>query len=427
MDFANAVAADPGFRKTSPMMSVQARLQALLPDALDLLRQMVGQNSWTENRDGVNRLGRFTAGTFAPLGFAAEFIPSTEPRYGDHLVMHRRGTSPKSIALISHLDTVFPPEEEARNQFHWLPEGDRIYGPGTEDIKGGTVMMWLTLHALREFFPRHFESVSWHLCWNSSEEVLSADFGDVCRQRFDEHTLAALVFESEGRNEADRRVVVARKGRATWRAEVTGRGAHAGVNHASGANAVVQLARMVEKIAALTDYVQHLTFNPATIAGGSGLNRVPHAAVAAGEFRAFDPAVYAAARARLLAISGPGTVQSAQDAFATQVRIEITDESPPWPRNSNTDRLLAVWQAAGVEAGLRFGPEERGGLSDGNQLWHVVPTLDGLGPTGYNAHCSERSADGTKVPEFVEVSSFVPKALTNVLALKRLIEAESLV
>ena len=57
--------------------------------------------------------------------------------------------------------------------------------------------------------------------------------------------------------------------------------------------------------------------------------------------------------------------------------------------------------------------EERGGLSDGNLIWDAVPTLDGLGPWGDNDHCSERSPDGSKLPEFVEVSSFVPKAVLN--------------
>ena len=52
-------------------------------------------------------------------------------------MLTRRGRWAKSIALVSHLDTVFPPEEEARNGFHWQPDGDRIYGPGTHDIKGG--------------------------------------------------------------------------------------------------------------------------------------------------------------------------------------------------------------------------------------------------------------------------------------------------
>jgi glutamate carboxypeptidase len=61
-------------------------------------------------------------------------------------------------------------------------------------------------------------------------------------------------------------------------------------------------------------------------------------------------------------------------------------------------------------------------LSDGNGIWDAVPTLDGLGPWGDNDHCSERSADGSKLPEYVEISSFVPKALLNVAAIVRLWE-----
>jgi glutamate carboxypeptidase len=59
-------------------------------------------------------------------------------------------------------------------------------------------------------------------------------------------------------------------------------------------------------------------------------------------------------------------------------------------------------------------------LSDGNHVWNQCPTLDGLGPSGDNDHCSERSADGSKLPEFVLPASFVPKATVNVLALARL-------
>src|SRR5207237_5943100 len=94
----------------------------------------------------------------------------------------------------------------------------------------------------------------------------------------------------------------------------------------------------------------------------------------------------------------------------------------PWPRNPGTEDLFNLWQEAGVELGLPVNCEERGGLSDGNDLWDAVPTLDGLGPWGDNDHCSERSPDGTKLPEFVEVSTFVPKAMLNVWAIVRLLE-----
>lgn len=411
-------------RQTAAMQDAAALttfLEGQLPAALELLRQMVGINSFTANRDGVNRLARFTAEAFSPLGFTAESVPSVNPAYGDHLVLTRRGTSGRSIALISHLDTVFPPEEETRNNFRWQPEGDRIYGPGTHDIKGGTAMMWMVLQALRAQAPAALESITWKLLWNSSEETVSHDFGDVCRAHFDSGTLAALVFESEGRLGDERLMVIARKGRATWRVTVTGRGAHAGSRHRNGANAAVQLGLTLQRIAGLTDYKRDLTFNVGTITGGTVLNRVPHEAVAEGELRAFTPEVFAEAKAALLALAGPGEIRAIADRFACDVRVEILSESRPWPRNAGTDRLATLWRETGAMLGQRVDAEQRGGLSDGNLIWDAVPTLDGLGPWGDNDHCSERSADGSKLPEFVEVSCFVPKAALNTAAILRLI------
>jgi glutamate carboxypeptidase len=392
-------------------------LAAALPAALELLRQMVAINSFTLNPEGVNRLAKFTADSFAPLGFTAEFVASANPRFGNHLVLTRHGRGANSIAMISHLDTVFPPEEEARNNFHWSVEGDRIFGPGTHDIKGGTAMMWLVLKALQTQTPEVFESITWKLFLNSSEEMFSPDFGDVCCSRFAQHTLAALVFEAEGRLGNEHLMVVARKGRATWRVSVSGRGSHAGGKHSHGANALVQLGQLLPRIAALTDYSRDLTVNVATVNGGTVLNRVPHEAVAEGELRAFTAEAYNFGKTSLFALAGPGDVGSPVDGFRCEVKVEILTESRPWPRNQATDQLCEHWIKAGAELNYPVNAHERGGLSDGNQIWDVVPTLDGLGPWGDGDHCSERSADGSKLPEFVEVSGFVPKAAVNVVAI----------
>lgn len=408
------------------MLSNNALLQWLenqLPAALAMLEKMVAINSFTGNKEGVNRVGQLTEQCFAPLGFSAERVPSANPAWGDHLVLTRAGKGPRSVAMISHLDTVFPPEEEVRNNFHWQREGDRIFGPGTHDIKGGTVMMWLTLSALQHFAPALFEQTIWRLFFNSSEEALSPDFGEVCRHRFDRNTVAALVFEAEGRLDKQPLLVAARKGRATWRVTVTGRGAHAGGKHPYGANAIVQLARTVEKIQALTDYQRDLTFNVAMISGGTVTNRVPHEAVAEGEFRTFKPEVFAQAKSALLALAGRGSVSSPVDKYACEIQVEIRSESRPWPRNPGTDHLLDIWKKAGAQLGFVVGEELRGGLSDGNYIWDALPTTDGLGPWGDNDHCSERSPDDSKLPEYVEASSFVPKAALNTLAIVQMLES----
>ena len=98
---------------------------------------------------------------------------------------------------------------------------------------------------------------------------------------------------------------------------------------------------------------------------------------------------------------------------------------PPWTPNPNSDHLLNYWKKAGRTLAIKVDREERGGLSDGNFLWRQIPTIDGLGPSGGNAHCSEQSADGSKEQEFIYVPSLIPKALLNTIAILKLIEAET--
>lgn len=398
-----------------------AFLNRQLPATLELLRQMVGMNSFSANKAGVNALARFTASQFAELGFTAEYVPSFNPQLGDHLVLTRQGRGTRKLGMISHLDTVFPPEEEARNNFAWRPAGEKIYGPGTIDIKGGTAMMHLVLSAIREMSLQVFEDVTWVLLLNSSEEVFSPDFGRHCCERL-AGGVAGLIFECGSRDKDAYTVVTSRKGRATYRCTVEGRGAHAGGDHERGTNAIVQLAETVQRIATLTDYSKALTFNVGTISGGTVINRVPHQAVAEIEMRAFSTEAYQAGKAAILALSGPGAVRAASDNHPCTVNVEVISECPPWPRNDGTERLLAHWQQNAAAIGLSVAREDRGGLSDGNNFWHAVPTLDGLGPLGDNCHCSEQSADGTKEQEYVEVPTFVPKAALDTLAILELLK-----
>ena len=394
---------------------------------LDLLHQMVLVNSFTLNPTGVNSLGRLTADQYAPLGFTAETISSADPRYGQHLILTREGlsrgdTAAPVIGLISHLDTVFPLIEEQANDFTFRIEGDRIYGPGTVDIKGGTVMIYMILDGLRHFYPDVFEQVTWRVLLNAAEEVMAPDFGALCREVLGQGALAALVFE--GGDVADGRYlfVTSRKGMARYRIRVEGRGAHAGVYHRKGANAIVQLADVIREIAGFTDHDRHLTFNVGTVMGGTVMNRVPHLATASVEMRAYDPQVFEDGVARMMALNSYCSVRSLEDDYPCRVAVELEGRWAPWPPNEGTNRLFEVWQAAAAELGLgAVALQPRGGLSDGNWLWDLLPTIDGLGPQGENAHSSERSADGSKDQEYVLASSFAPKAVLNVAAILRLV------
>lgn len=402
--------------------ALRAYLDDNLPSYLGMLHHMVSINSFTGNPDGVDDLAHVTSALFARMGFRPQTVRSSQhPTFGDHLVLTRPGRGPHRIGLVSHLDTVFPAEEERANQFVWREEGDRLYGPGTVDIKGGTVAIYMALDALRKFAPAVFDAVTWVVLFNSAEERSSPDFGPLCLEQMQPGGLACLVFEG-GTIAAERvPVVVRRKGMAIWRITATGRASHAGTAHAAGANAVVQLAQVVQQIAGFTDYARELTFNVGRIEGGSVPNRVPHHAEALVEMRAYEPDVFQDGLRRMAALDGSSTVSSPRDGYACRVGVTLLSEAPPWPINPQTDRLFAHWQRAGQLLGLAVEPEQRGGLSDGNYLWNHLPTLDSLGPSGANAHCSERSADGSKDQEYAVRSSFVPKTLLNVLGILHLL------
>ncbi|MCA9918209.1 MAG: M20/M25/M40 family metallo-hydrolase [Anaerolineales bacterium] len=410
-------------RNTLPAV-LQAHFEANLPNYLDMLHQMVDINSFTAHAAGVNELGKLTAELFANLGFQAEFVQSAIAHYGKHLVLTRNGRTPQTIGLVSHLDTVFPAHEEERNNFHWREDGDRIYGPGTVDIKGGTVLIYMMLEALQQHAPEQFEAVNWVILIDASEEAEAEDFGRLCADRLTgPNTLGCLIFEGGSKVDDTYQVVVARKGMAIFQVKTAGRAAHAGSYHQLGANAVVQMAHTILKLAAMTDYERQITVNVGTMRGGVVTNRVPHEAETWLEMRTFKPDTFAETVEKILGLNGQSDVSSSVDGYACSVDVNLYRKTKPWARNEATDRLFNVWQETGAALGFTVLPEERGGLSDGNHFWTEVPCLDGLGPSGANAHCSERSEDGSKDQEYVMVSSFVPKATLNTMAVLNLLQA----
>lgn len=391
-----------------------SHLEAMLPEALQWLRRMVDINSFTTHAEGVNQLGEVTAACFAELGFKPEFVESTNPAHGRHLFLRRNSSASKPVLLVTHLDTVFPPEEEVQNNFHWQesPSERRIYGPGTVDIKGGTILIWMMLRAMQLHAPQLFEQTHWMIAANAAEEVMSADFAVRTRERCPDGARAVLVFEGGLINETEFQIVTARKGRAEYRITAEGKAAHAGSFHAEGVNAIVQLCEVIKAAAQITDYANDLTVNVGRISGGTVLNRVPHEAFAELEVRAYDPTFLQNAEHELRSL-----VLEKPDAQQALIIVERLGTSPAWPASEQNERLFSHWADAASMLGLRVVATSRGGLSDANYLCDLGPTLDGLGPSGANAHCSERSFDGKKVPEYVDVDSIVPKAAMNVLAL----------
>lgn len=403
-------------------MKTLTYLETLFPTALEHLKELVGINSFTANPPGIRANGEKLAEIFRELDFRAEFVASENPDYGDHLFLSGGAVERTPICLVSHLDTVYPPEEEIKQDFVWQDDAasGRIYGPGTVDIKGGTIVIWMLLKAIRELEPALFQTHRWLVALNASEEVRCEDFERLVKARAGNHAKAVLVFEGGVETPKHKLLVTARKGRRELSIHAVGRGAHAGSAIQEGRNAVVALSKFVASVADLARHFEELTINLATLHGGTVNNRVPHEATLGLEMRAFKEAVLDDAVQTLERI--------AHDiALATEVEFHFTESgrSPSWAGDEGTMALFLHWQNVGAAMGFEVQFSKRGGMSDANYLHQLGPTLDGLGPFGDDAHNSQRDPARGITPEWVMKPTLLTKTHWNFEALVQWLKGRS--
>ncbi len=363
-----------------------AAAERMTDSLLTDLETLVNIDSGTYTPAGVARVADELRPRFAALGFEVETILGRE--MGPQLIARLTGKGHARVALIGHMDTVFPDGEAQRRPF--AVRDGRAYGPGVFDMKGGLLVGLYALRVLAEAGESPYSELTF-LC-NSDEEIGSPESRPYVEQ-VARNVDAALVLEPSADVE---KLTTARKGVGMYRLEVQGRSAHAGVEPKRGRNAILELAHRIQALQALNGTIEGVTVNVGVVAGGERPNVVPEHAHALIDVRAVDDAgVAAAEEAMQRVIAEPSHVAD------TQVSLSGHFEHRPFPYNDGTARLFALAEAEGAALGLTMRGAPTGGASDGNTTAGLgVPTLDGLGPAGGLAH---------NPGEYVVVESFAKR------------------
>ena len=357
----------------------------------EALRRLVEVNSFTDNREGGLEVGRRLQSLMALPGVEASPIASV--RYADHWVFRTAG-DPRlpPIALLGHLDTVFPP-----GTFEgYRVDGELRRGPGVLDMKGGLVVVAFALRGLAESLPGGLSALPpLRIVVVSDEEVGSPEGAGVIREAIAGST-AALVFESGRAQDA---IITRRKGTGAVTAVAHGRAAHAGNHHAEGKNAIWALARWIDAAQRLTEYDRGVTVNVGKISGGQGKNTVPDRAEAQADIRYVTRADGEALTERLRAAA----TAAGADVPGTQVELSGGVGREPLERTAANVALMEAYAVAARASGL--GASEAaliGGGSDASTSAAMgIASIDGLGPRGKGFHTLD---------EHIEVDTLVPKA-----------------
>ena len=355
---------------------------------LDAVRGWVEIESPTNDPAGVNRVADLVEGKLRTIGAAIERTPGRDG-YGDILIGRVPGQEAgPGLLLLGHMDTV-----HQRGTFAFRREGERAYGPGIYDMKGGNAMAVAALEHLHAHGRRPRLPVT--VMMIPDEEVGSPSSRAAIEAEALKHR-AALVVEPSGEGG---KFTIARHGIARWHLRTIGRPAHAGAYHAEGRSAVREMAHHILALEALTDHPRNFYVNIGIVQGGTHENMVP------AECRAICYALVPTAKEE-------AELRAAVHALPQRdpdVRTEVTPGlgRPPFVKTPAIQALYDHAAALAVEAGLpSAGERVAGGGSDGNFTGALgVPTLDGLGVIGAGPHTLE---------ENIELSCLVPR--TRVLA-----------
>ena len=346
---------------------------------LDDLRALVERDSPSGQLDAVDEVARVVARQAERAGLAVDLVPAP---HGLHVHASLRGTGRGHVVLLCHHDTVFPFGTAAAHPFRLA--GERAYGPGVADMKGGIVV---ALHAARSAAADRGSFDRLDLVCVPDEEIRSEPFATIGRLAG-----ADVVLCMECGRPGDGIVSARKAGR--WPELVAhGRSAHAGVDGSSGRNAVLALCREAVRLAPLDGARPGLTVHVTSLHGGDVVNSVPGSARMTLDVRGERTADVDWALAEIRAFG-------AYDGVA--LAIERDELTPALERTPAVAALAEAAVSIGRGLGLPVHEVATGGASDA--CWTAamgIPSLDGLGPIGALDHTPD---------EYVEIASLASRA-----------------
>lgn len=292
--------------------------------------------------------------------------------------------SAPGILILGHLDTVHP-IGALEHDLQWREEAGRCYGPGLFDMKSGN---YLALEAYRKLRAAALLHLPIRFLFTSDEESGSAANRNLIETmaRAQKYVLVPEGAQPNGN------IVSGRFPTRRLRVWTYGKPSHALLQKGEGASALSAMARVVLEIEALNCDEYSVTVT--NMNSGRAVSTVPLEAYAevictAKSQEALEKAI---ADINGLATRIPGC----------DIETAIKTARPHWVPGAEDK---ALWETASGVAGKLGFPldcEMLFGGSDGNFTGAIgVPTLDGLGPIGADAH---------QLTEHILVDSLVPRA-----------------
>jgi len=369
--------------------AVYRAVAASRPGAIELLERIVDVDSGSGDIAGGERVEAILSAPLRAAGAMVRTAPAEVSGVAPNLVAVFHGSGKARILIIAHVDTVFGPGTVAKRPFRI--EGDRAYGPGVGDEKGGDVTAVTALQILHRLGFRDYDTIT--LLLDGSEEL-----GSPGSTRLIE-TLARqsdVEFNMEPGDPPDA-LTVWRKGAGDILIRVRGRAAHAGMVPQDGRNAAVELVHQLEALQGkFPQSGDGITVNLTHIRAGTRTNIIPDLAEATFDVRFRKQGDFAIILNRMRSSLAPTGVPD--------TTVTIAPEGSAYPPLIDDARVQALGHRAQqiyAELGKTVALSGNGGASESAVAMSVgTPALDGLGFVGAGFHTDH---------EWIDVGSITPR------------------
>jgi glutamate carboxypeptidase len=354
-----------------------------IPQMLADVRPWIEAESPTYDTAAVNRMMDLATRDFAMAGALVERIPGSQG-LGDCVrarFPHPAAGQP-GILMLAHLDTVHPVGTLAA--LPWRIEGDRCYGPGLLDMKGGA---FIALHAMKALQRASVGTpLPVTVLLTCDEEIGSPSTRTLIEQEAARHKYV-LVPEPARR---DSGVTTGRYAIARYKLIATGRPSHAGARPGEGLSAIREIAHRIIAIEAMSK--DESTLSCGVVRGGQWVNCVASSA----SFEILNMSKTEAALAETAAMLAALKPTDPR----VKLHLETGVRRPLWSASGRDMELYEIAKSIAEELGFAIPPQSSPGGSDGNFTGALgIPTLDGLGPRGDGTHTLEEHIVVSSLPE----------------------------
>ncbi|MGB7337452.1 MAG: M20/M25/M40 family metallo-hydrolase [Phototrophicaceae bacterium] len=343
------------------------------------LLDLVKINTYTANKKGVDAGMDALSRLAEDLGFTVKTVN------GRHrLICSGNETTKPRVMLISHMDTVFPPDGDFLEHTD-LGDGF-LQGPGVGDIKGGIIVgLWAMI-----VLGKLIDDYDVQMIVSADEEKGSPTIRD---WYIDGHIGADYCIglepgfpQGELTPDVDLGVVYQRRGYGAYHFTINGEACHSGSPHL-GVDAIESFAKRVIDFKALNDWDNGVSVTVGMAEGGISPNTVSGTMTGSVSWRFEKLADGQRIQREIEAIFDKPYVTNADTGAQDSVEYDLDTFIPPMEQSERNQKLIDIVIGEAQRLQQNVVPIARGGGSDANWTSSSgTPSICGMGAPAQDIH-----------------------------------------